>query len=218
MAIHDILMAASSRPNPDFIASEQAQLTSSSGTLTINKPTGTQQGDIMVAVTASDNGTNMSELSGWTRVVNVISDNFLTVQYKVAGGSEPSSYSFTCSSTSRLMSGCIATFRNCTYDIKGSSSTTTSGNPVNAPSITPTLADSILLAIFANEDTGDEWSPPSGMTLVATDNYNQGGANLRPCFAVFYQENVAASATGTRTCDLNSAGQTSGILIALKPT
>lgn len=218
MSIHNIIMAAAGNIGGELIGSEQNQLTANSGSLTINKPSGTVQGDIMIAVTASDNGNIMNQLTGWTRILSAgASDNKLTIQYKVAGSGEGSSYTFICNDSTKKMSGCIATFRNVTYDKIGSSDTRTGGSSANAPSITPTLNNSILVAAYANEQEGDRWSPPSGMTLIATDNYSQGGANLAPCFAVFYQDEVAASATGIKSCGLDNTGQTTGVLLALSP-
>lgn len=217
MSIHNIIMAAAGSVGQILVASAQNQLTSSSTSLAISKPTGTISGDIMVAVTATAQpGSNMNQLSGWTRVLTVNSDNKLTVQYKIAGGSEPSSYTFT-SGSSQKMSGCIATFRNVSYDKIGSANTNAGSGQVGAPSITPTLNNSILLAIYASEEAGTTLVQPSGMTLVATDHPDQGGTANAPCFAVFYQKNVAASATGTKNCTLENSGQVSGVLMALSP-
>lgn len=81
-------------------------------TLTINKPSGTVEGDLMVAIVdINGNITFSAEPSGWTRkqLDTVSTLGTFAIYYKVAGASEGSSYSWTWTGTQRY-GGAIATF------------------------------------------------------------------------------------------------------------
>src|SRR5439155_27313385 len=69
----------------------------SNGTLlTINKPTGVVQGDLMIANFALNNtNSGAPSLLGWTSIVTQNTGIRAALLYKVAGGSEPTSYTFT---------------------------------------------------------------------------------------------------------------------------
>lgn len=75
--------------------------------LSVAKPSGTQEGDIMIAmVVKKDANLPNSVPSGWTLIGNSGPANcYMFLYYKVAGASEPSSYSwgFTQSSICRIL-------------------------------------------------------------------------------------------------------------------
>src|SRR5439155_19510126 len=85
--------------------------------------------------------------------------------YRVAGASEPASYSWTFSSSQRA-SGGIAAYSN----VDASTPINASGGQVNAssvsvttPSITTTIANTRLIGLFGTA-IGTTFTPPSGMT------------------------------------------------------
>lgn len=83
------------------------------GSLTINKPTGTASGDLLIAVIG---GTKSTTPSGWTQLADVdtgsSSVGHAYVYYKIAGGSEPSSYTFNQTGSSSFYSpGAIVAYR-----------------------------------------------------------------------------------------------------------
>ncbi len=84
--------SAASLAVPAFRAA--ASSAAASGALTINKPTGTVQGDVMVAsISVRPNTATITAPSGWTLVRRLdntnTTANSLAVYYKVAGSSEP---------------------------------------------------------------------------------------------------------------------------------
>ena len=91
-------------------ASTNVGLSSTSGT--VNKPGGTVAGDLLIAVFSLEKGSAVNlTFSGWTKLTeqNNGTDVGLESYYKIAGTSEPSSYSFTfstsgnwCASLSRI--------------------------------------------------------------------------------------------------------------------
>ena len=74
--------------------------TSGSTSLTISKPSGTAENDVLVAMVIVDDDGDTASLSGWTVRVNTTNTagagDYRTLLFtKVAGASEPSSYTFT---------------------------------------------------------------------------------------------------------------------------
>lgn len=180
--------------------------------LAINKPTGTVDGDIMVAVMANGNGTTWTGDTGWTEIIDQGAHPYLRAAYKVAS-SEGSSYSFTGGTGTKT--GFIATFRGFQYDTVSSSVTTLLGD--GSLAITGiTAAGGILIAAYAmpSGNTLQTSSTPSGMLSLAAAS----SAGVTDIFG--YWQQIAAGATGTRSSTLGDSSGTfnnGGILIALKP-
>src|SRR3989338_2264228 len=80
--------------------------TTGDSTLTIAKPTGVVAGDVLIANISHVGNTIASTASGWTLISSATvnppgsnDDGHFSLWYKVAGASEPASYSFGVSST-----------------------------------------------------------------------------------------------------------------------
>ena len=184
----------------------------SSGTLTINKPSGTQSGDVMVATVAVRPNTAAITASGWTlvrRLDNASGNaNSLAVYYKVAGSSEPSSYSFSFS-TSTGAAGGIASFINVDttnpIDVDAGQNTA-SGLSLAAPSVTTRYTNDMIVTshAFASSAT---FTAPSGMTEaidVASTAIGATGESIE----ANYQLQAAIGATGTRTATASNDADT----------
>lgn len=155
--------------------------TGSSTSITVSVPTGTQDGDVMIAAygNGQDDGTTPA-ISGWTSIGYVedatISNNTLALFYRVAS-SEPASYTMTYdSSTSNLTSGIISTFRgvdtttplDVTY-VEGShylkEQNVTEANP---PSITTTTNGAfVIYVVHCKGAVVTAITPASGYTEAA---------------------------------------------------
>lgn len=194
---------------PKFIARASAQTTTTLSTQIVNKPTGTIEGDLMVAVMSRVGATLWAGDTGWTEVADQGATPSLRVAYKVAGASEPSSYTFTMDSSSAAKSAAILTYRYGAYDTIGSFTTGT--NPLVLPSISPSVNDSVLFAIGARESGSVTLGTPTGMVAMYTDNSSTG-----PSFIVCAQY-VNSGATGTRSMSTGATTGVSGIMLAIKP-
>lgn len=197
---------------PEFIASASTSNAVNVSTLVINKPTGTVEGDLMVAAMACDSGSRTwTGDTGWTEAADQGVDPDLRIAYKVAGASEPSSYTFTPSGSQRL-SGCILTYRYAAYDtIAGSF--TTGADPLILTSINTSLSQSTLIAVGARSAASITLGTPAGMTARVTD------ADANDPSYIVCDQPVAKGPTGTRS--MSTAGSStgvSGIMLAIKPT
>ena len=234
------------------------QTSSSNGTttlpnLTITKPAGTVQNDVLVAGitfrtnspgSPADYSTDIGITSvpaGWTLVPSGRLDAFpgnltstssaLTVYWKVAGASEPASYtwSYACVNVSGTDSCNVLGFQAATGGIlrfSGVDTTTpidvengliAAGNSYDifTPSVTTTVANDML--VTTHETTNpDTWQnpPPSGMTQAFQRT------TVNAMVQMSYATQAAAGATGQkRAHDLGPDAADWGLahILALKP-
>lgn len=205
LALHPVYTG----PAPQFIATTFGGTTYGSS-FAVNKPSGTQEGDLMVAVCQAAGPVRWTGDTDWTEIAEQgATSPSLRVAYKIAGVSEPSSYTFTASSSAYNINAHVLTFRNSAYDVVGTFAT--GADPLVAPSVTASMDYSLLVASFARSAGLVTPSTPTGMTQIALDN-NPGA----PSSAVFSQR-VAAGATGTRSSSLGSAVSVAGIMLVIKP-
>jgi hypothetical protein len=197
----------------------------SNGTsLTINKPTGTTQGDLLIAILSKDGTGAINTPSGWTLInegsSGTGSGNIrLGVFYKVAGASEPSSYTITWSDSEQAV-GAILRYSNfCTGNpINVSGSATGGSNTPTAPSVTTTVADTLVLRIYgADGDLGAGAGYPSGHTGRFSIESNSGSDTCSGGAADRTQ--TAIGATGTAAFNLTGTGSERwrAVTLAIKP-
>lgn len=188
---------------------------STGSSLTLNKPSGTIEGDVMVAhVVVNSASTTITTPTGWTllRRDNTSGSMASIIFYKVAGASEPSSYNWSFG-TSRNSAGGIATY----YNVDTSTPIDAHNGQYNqdtstmtAPSITTTLSNGRLLYI-AGASASSSVSGPSGMT----QQWRVGSSSMsylaeRAVTTAGPTGNVTA--TNTLTGESNTAA-----LVALRP-
>jgi len=206
-----IQFQVTNEPNvaPEFVGIASTNPADSSVTITINKPSGTLEGDLMVAVMASDSNTTWTGDTGWTEIFDQGGAPWLRVAYKIAGASEGASYTFTASSNN-ILTGGIITYRYAAYDTVGS--VVNGVDPLTLPSISPSQSQSILLAFGGRNAANVTVSTPTSMTARITDS-NARAPSYRLC-----SQTVAKGPTGTRSMSTGSTTAVAGIMLAIKPT
>lgn len=179
-----------------FVAATSANNGAGSKTLVINEPTGVAQGDVMLAtVTVTGTGAP-SAPSGWT-VVKSTSGTALrqATYYKVAGASEPSSYSWSWSS-SRAASGGIIDYSgvNQTAPVDATASASGASGNAEAASITTSAANDRVLAIasFAASTTVTA-------DATTTERYDSSSSSTTGEAADFAQATAGATSAKTAT-------------------
>lgn len=216
MTVRDLVMAAAGATAPSnitFVASASTQTPSSGTTLTINKPTGTVDGDLMIAFMLLTSGSILTWTgdTGWTEVADQNQKPSLRVAYKIAS-SEGSSYTFTASNTFNQASGAILTYRGAVYDAIGSFAN--NSNPLVPTGPSAALNNSKLIAIIGREGVSQTYSDDSGlMTSRVVDN------DATAPLYVAYDQTVNAGATGTKSFT-NSGGNSTNsvaIMLTIKP-
>jgi len=192
-----------------FVASANT-FSSLSASVAVNVPTGTQNGDLMIAIMShySDEGQNYTNGS-WIEHLDVLADPGLYVAYRYASN-EPASYTWSAIDSQNYTAAAILTYRNAIVDVFGNQSTITTTTTVTAPSIT-TTSDGVTLAVYGSEQIAPStYGTPSTFASVLA----VGTANTR--FAVF-SKNTSAGATGTVTSTTaTSTADKVGVLLSIK--
>ncbi len=175
--------------------------------LTINKPSDTAVGDILLASIAVDGGmpATTTPPSGWNLIQRIDNDtNVSLISYwKEVGPSEPSSYTWTITETRAV--GGITRYAgiDTSNPIDAATSTTGRGTTATAPSVTTTVSNSQVVALFAiNAATTSSatFSAPSGMTL----KYARKNAPLGPTIAASDKTQTSIGASGTAGTTVSS--------------
>lgn len=154
-----------------FVAeSHSPGLTGYASSVTVNKPTGTTEGDLLFAFIG---GTRSGSVpSGWTQLLSEAqgtSTGTVYLYYKFAGASEPSSYTFNFVGTKYSKTHTIVAYRGVDPDVPigSSNSKEDSGTVFDTPSITATTGQWIVS--FASQ-----YSFASGSSEVKTWTINTG--------------------------------------------
>lgn len=203
-----------------FRSKSEAYATSSP--LVINKPAGTVENDVLIAsrMYYGDDDTS-SPPSGWT-LIDYASESTpetdtghrLLVYRKVAGSSEPSTYSWAMGSD-QVQSVAIACYSGVdtsapinAFIVQYNGMSTS----MTAASITTTVADTMLVfAGCAGQSAAFSATPPSGFT-ERVDYY----ADWR-CQYIADKIQTSAGASGSQVATLSVSRNNWGALVALKP-
>ena len=194
--------------------------------LSINVPTGTASGDVMIASVAVSPGTAaISTPTGWTLIRSIqnisATTSRLSIFQRVATTTEPVSYTWSLGASHSGVVGGIISFSgvdNVSPIDTENGATTTSSTTHATPSITPTSANEMLVGTFSYASAGT-WTPPTGMTeavdAASQTTNNSAGESME----MTYQPQTTATATNAKSA-LASATADSGVthLLVLKPS
>lgn len=200
--------------------------TSTNTNLTINKPTGVVSGDVMIVNITSNNGGTPS-LSGWNSLGTGIfngSNLRATVLYKVAGGSEPSSYTFALGTGANNAIGTIIAFsgvdNTSPIDATGTIGLSAgNGGTATAPGITTNSANAavVMLANQSDDKNYSNWTTtsPGNLTEIADFNFN---SSQDMSVGAAWATKATAGATGNGIVTLqDNNDRWAALLLALKP-
>ncbi|HVX91185.1 MAG TPA: hypothetical protein VHC20_06205 [Candidatus Paceibacterota bacterium] len=176
--------------------------------ITITKPTGTVDGDVMIAVIVTGSGAIVSSPAGW-QVIDIVDNSSnlkMVTWYKVANG-EGASYNFTDDSGNTLpLNGSIQTFRGVDTSSPintSATATSTTTDPVTTPTVTTTA--SALLVHVAVSRYATATNIATKGTYAAVANYtirsNQGnrGSGTQYYGAVMTSSTDAVVSAGSKT-------------------
>ena len=215
-SVHDTLTEG----NTGSITYRAASSQTSQDSVSITKPTGTVEGDVMVANiygVGSDTIT-VTPPSEWMLVSETsVSGQIMATYFKVAGASEPSSFSWSVTGGLQNQGG-ITTY----YGVDTSNPIDSYSNQSNsastsytAPSVTTTVDNAMLVGAFGAVAGGnpDTVTPPSEFT----ERYDVGQNNDGPaCLESSDYVQASAGASGDKVAT-GQSGVNIGHLIALKP-
>lgn len=192
----------------DFGSVSTAQNGNSGGNLTINIPSSTASGDVLVAsiVYEKGDGASVSAPFGWTLIRQTDNGNKvgLRTYYKVAGSSEPalSSWNITQTSNGNSKRGAGGIIRYTGVDtanpIDVSAASTSKSTSAVAPSVTTTVVNDRVIAVYGL-NASSSFGTPSG-TTERFDTTNTNGSGPAAAGDDFVQ--TSAGSTGTKTASV----------------
>lgn len=210
-------------PNHGVLFAVRPATTSS---LTINVPAGASSGDVMIAsVAVNPSSVTITAPAGWTLIRQTAqgagNSSRLATYYRVAGASEPASYSWTLNGAHAGAVGGIMSFsgvdNTSPIDVENGAATNSSLNH-QAPSLTTGQDDGMLVTVheYASSST---WTAPGGMTeavdIASLTPNNTAGISMQ----MNYEARPTAGATGTRTAVASANADTGATQsISLRPS
>ena len=186
---------------------------------TVDKPSGTADGDLLVAAMSTDGVETLTPPNGWIAIIEDTKDAMtFYVWYKIAS-SEPDDYTFTVSASEACV---LSILRFSGHD---------SSNPINVlgsvkgydiapncPDVTTTVDDTLVLRLFGadDDDVTEDSGYPDGLIGVFVRGSDEAGGEASAGAAYIVQE--SAGATGTAAFSLTSSEQWIAVTIAIAPT
>jgi len=225
-------VAAMTRSLPSFVAATKAAQNGgegASGDITINKPSGVAEGDLMVAFLHSRGSDWVGNPSGWTKKLDPSDWNSwegssveAECWYKVAGSSEGSDYTWTVSSDSADRIGVIVAYRNVDkgtiFDAASSeeiSSIATTNHTLSPAALTD--PNQLLVgAWFLNRDGTDALEVSGGPSEMDERIIEEGSTGTRDMGIAVYDEiRRVRTAPGNRTLTTSSGARSGGMVLSI---
>lgn len=197
--------------------------TTTTTSLTVNKPGGVIAGDVMIVnITQNGNtGTNAS-LSGWTLIAGARQDDGTrrsTILYRKADGSEGASFTFSLGSGTTAAVGSIIAFSGVdpsVFDVNPGSLSVGGSTTITATGITTnTNGAAVVFLAGASANTNNTYSNWTGTTPALTEIMDF-RINSSVSVGAAWGIRAAAGATGNRSVTVTGNYYWAGILIALK--
>ena len=168
---------------------------SKSGSLVINVPGSTQDGDAMFMILSlNGNGSQNPTIAGWTEIIDYPTGSGgqgpIHVYYRIAS-SEPASYNPTASVD---MVGMIAVY-NSNVDLSSGANVSGGADSDSAADVTTTVNGALLLRIFCSEEAVIPTTPNSIYPAGTTGRATCEGSSI--CIALADELQAGAGATGT---------------------
>lgn len=197
---------------------QTASGSSSAESVTITTPTDAVTNDLLVAYVLTATAKTVTS-SGWTSVRAGTGDTSaceLEVFYRYHDGSSPNyEFAWTGGGNTACMGGMVRVTGAATsspIDVSAVKTDNSFSASQVAPSVTTTVADTLLLCVFGQIVGAYTYTTPSGMTEVADAT----GGSSDSC-SLHKLDVAATGATGTKTATVSSSTWCVGISLAIKP-
>jgi Tfp pilus assembly protein PilV len=201
--------------------SAASAVTAGGTSVTVTTPSGTTSGDVLLAAIMIDSNGSIPTPSGWTLIRTDAANTTvrLGLFYKVAGSSEPASYTFSGLPTNSYVVSGINAYSgvdtSSPIDVSGSSTGTSA--TASAPSLTTTQTNTQLVAFWAAQK--QVLSTDASMTArwnTFTGTGNGIGENIRMAGAASGVAVATAGATGAKTATVATSTDWVGSAVALR--
>ena len=182
----------------------------------VNRPSGVQAGDLLVIFATTYTNQYLTKPNDWTSIFSEFNTAIIGLAcYKVAGASEPESYTLTSTGTGGKCLICTAWrgVDNTTPVHKSATGTTAR----TSPTVTPTVDGCMILPLAGGAvRQATTFSAPSNGTQASSINSTT-GTNASCQAALAYYEQATAGETGTTTWTAGTIDYSKNATVALLP-
>ncbi|MDH3512778.1 MAG: DNRLRE domain-containing protein, partial [Gammaproteobacteria bacterium] len=186
------------------------------------KPPGTTEGDLLIATVATDGSTagSMSPPAGWTAVDLADQSGAVTygVWWKLAGASEPASYTFSWSGSEHAY-GTVMRFtgHDPVSPIDVAASAGGSSSAPSSPAVTTTVTATMILRLggFDDDDITTDAPGLTGHTAITMDDSGNGPATASS--GAGYVMQAATGDSGTSSFALTGTEEYRTVTLAIAP-
>ncbi len=191
--------------------------------VTLNTPAGVTANDVLIANLAVRGGSGVTlgtPPPGWTLVNRTNSGTAVAqaVYVRTVAASEPASYTWTFTPGDRAAAAIVA-FRGVStttpIDVSAGQATSPAATAIVAPSVTTTVANTMLVGLYSIAQGGEAFTAPGGMTERFDISTGAGPNGVTIAAATATQATIGAS--GPRTASATSSELGVGTLVALRP-
>ena len=197
--------------------------TTESTSMVITKPAGTVLNDLLIATVSTQNDTTISPPAGWTQLGQLTEQNDVTMGfwYRVAGGSEPASYTFTWTQSERS-NGAILRYSGVdpAAPIDASAITNGDNSSPTAPAVTTTVSNAMVVRLFGAEGEGLESPVSDTYPPATTGRYaieTACGCSRSVTSAGADATQASAGSSGTAAFSITAGNQWVAATVALTP-
>jgi cellulose synthase/poly-beta-1,6-N-acetylglucosamine synthase-like glycosyltransferase len=190
--------------------------------VTVTKPTGTVEDDLLIAIMSHDSGFGtLGAPSGWTPIFDTLVSSFgctFRAWYLIAGASEPAFYTFTSTDSDQLIAGIMRFSGHDLNDpIDVSNTSTGTSNAPTAPSVTTTVDDALVLRVFGTDDDYIfvDGGYPSGHTGIFVRG--SGGFSDETSIGAAYMTQASQGSTGSAAFSMTWPEDWAAATIAIAP-
>jgi hypothetical protein len=204
------------------VGSVQDESSVSRSTIGLGRPAGTTVGDVLVAsVGTNADATIVPSNSGWTVLRDDVISGALrqAVYVRAVSSNDPSSYQWTIPEGTRRVTGGITAYRgvNTTQPVDSYGATMNgSGTAISAPSITTTVANTMLVQVVGVNAEGTLTAPASMTEAWEAASFNSGSTRDVLSSSSYALQGVTGP-TGSRVATASLPGASIGVLLALRP-
>ena len=206
--------------------------TSQGASQTINKPAGVVAGDVMIVNIAKYYNDNTAPtLSGWTKIDSKTlgGSRYGAVLYRVADGTESTSFTFTIASSyisGSSASSAIVAFSgvdtvNGPFDVANTTIVTANNSSTATATSKTTVTTNSAIIMFGMAvgtiptATWSTWTSPAGLTELYDNQIT--GTGEGTSIGAAWATKLIPGATGSGYATLSSKEYNGGLLVALKP-
>jgi len=196
---------------PTYQSVAVASSSPDTASIAVSKPSGTVSGDLLIGVIVTDgNAGTLTSPSSWTPIDSGTADpggtaNQVTLGawHKIAGGSEPPSYTWSWTNSEAVYAFII---RITGHDVSdpidvwgvATGSSTGASITVTSPSVNTNVDDTLVLRIFGADRAMNFGSYPTGHTGITFNSSSGDNTSMYQCTGgAAWQAQAATGATGT---------------------